>query len=83
MIKAIDATTYKDTSRKLAAAIEEMVKKTQVSVAKELPMLPNYIILTPKQFSSLRKAHKIKDIGFGLMYVTPYNVMDIEVREAS
>jgi len=77
----IDTTHRVTTSRQLAQEIEEEVKKTQVSVTKTMPMLPNLIIMTPKQFRDLRKARKIKNIGFGNIYMTKYNVMEVQVRD--
>lgn len=79
MTTVMDVRKYTKTNRELAADIEQSIGKSQVAIKNILPELPDVIIVTPKQYREFRKAHKIRNGGFGYIYVTRYNVMDVEV----
>jgi hypothetical protein len=80
MKKVVDISHYQEKNiRKLAKDIEEKIGAEQLAVLKEQPMLPNWILMTNKQRQALKKAHKIKNLGFGDVYITKHNVMEVEV----
>ena len=78
----LDITDQKETGIQLRQVIIEAVRSTQGIV---LAPLPNILLMTQKQYDSLLKQQNMieKYQSTERMYVTPYNVMEVRIKDRS
>lgn len=82
----LDITAWKEKKQALAKAIDDAVRDTQSIVVRAYP---DRILMTKEQYADLSKSNTILEFydEYGeimqdaFLYRTPYNIMEVEVKE--